>query len=157
MVVQMRVKKDYRILGKKIRYIRIANNLTVREMAWRLGTVEKAVEVWESGKARPNSKRCKIIADMGGISLDELYGPNRDYDDMVKNPDHYTWKKKECREIQRDMVDGLEGMAASNMGNIIKYLYRVGHKDDIKQDLDKAKQYIDFLYEDLQKEKQLTE
>lgn len=69
--------------------------------------------------------------------------------DMVKNPDHYTWKKKECREIQRDMVDGLEGMAASNMGNIIKYLYRVGHKDDIKQDLDKAKQYIDFLHEDL--------
>lgn len=72
--------------------------------------------------------------------------------DMVKNPDHYTWKKKECREIQRDMVDGLSGMAASNMGNIIKYLYRVGHKDDIKQDLDKAKQFIDFLYEDLQRE-----
>lgn len=71
--------------------------------------------------------------------------------DMVKRPDHYTWKKKECREIQRDMVDGLSGMAASNMGNIIKYLYRVGHKDDIKQDLDKAKQFIDFLYEDLQR------
>lgn len=148
----MIVKKDYSILGKKIRYIRIANNLTVREMAWRLGTVEKAVEVWESGKARPNSKRCKIIADMGGISLDELYGLNPDYDEMVNRPDHYTWKKKECREIQRDMVDGLSGMAASNMGNIIKYLYRVGHKDDIKQDLDKAKQYIDFLYEDLQRE-----
>lgn len=72
--------------------------------------------------------------------------------DMVKRPDHYTWKKKECREIQRDMVDGLSGMAASNMGNIIKYLYRVGHKDDIKQDLDKAKQFIDFLYEELQRE-----
>lgn len=71
--------------------------------------------------------------------------------DMVKSPGHYTWKKKECREIQRDMVDGLSGMAASNMGNIIKYLYRVGHKDDIKQDLDKAKQFIDFLYEDLQR------
>ena len=148
----MRFKKDYRILGKKIRYIRIANNLTVREMALRLGKFEKAVEVWESGKARPNSKRCKIIADMGGISLDELYGLNHDYDESVNHPDHYTWKKKECREIQRDMVDGLSGMAASNMGNIIKYLYRVGHKDDIKQDLDKAKQYIDFLYEDLQRE-----
>lgn len=71
--------------------------------------------------------------------------------DMVNRPDHYTWKKKECREIQRDMVDGLSGMAVSDMTNIIKYLYRVGHKDDIKQDLDKAKQYIDFLYEDLQR------
>ena len=50
------------------------------------------------------------------------------------------------------MVDGLSGMAVSDMTNIIKYLYRVGHNDDIKQDLDKAKQYIDFLYEDLQRE-----
>lgn len=72
--------------------------------------------------------------------------------DSVKRPDHYTWKKKECREIQRDMVDGLSGMAVSDMTNIIKYLYRVGHKDDAKQDLDKAKQYINFLYEDLQRE-----
>lgn len=148
----MMVEKDYRILGRKIRYIRMANNLTMREMAWRLGTVEKAVELWESGKARPNSRRCKIIADMGGISLDELYGSNPDYGEAVSYPDHYTWKKKECREIQRDMVDGLSGMAVSDMTNIIKYLYRVGHKDDIKQDLDKAKQFIDFLYEDLQLE-----
>lgn len=138
----MIVKKDYSILGKKIRYIRMANDLTMREMAWRLGTVEKAVEVWESGKARPNSKRCKIIADMGGITLDELYGVNPDYDEMISHPDHYTWKKKELREIQRDMVDGLSGMAVSDMTNIIKYLYRVGHKDDIKQDLDKANMKI---------------
>ena len=148
----MIVKKDCRHLAKKIREIRLANHLTMEEMGWRLGTYKSSVSMWESGEARPNSKRCRMIANMGGISLDELYGSNHDYDDMVKNPDHYTWKKKECREIQRDMVDGLSGMAASNMGNIIKYLYRVGHKDDIKQDLDKAKQFIDFLYEDLQRE-----
>lgn len=152
MVAQMIVKKDYSHLAEKIREIRKANGLTMEEMGWRLWVIEKVVDLWENGKARPNSKRCKIIADMGGISLDELYGPNRECDEMVNHPGHYTWKKKECREIQRDMVDGLSGMAASNMGNIIKYLYRVGHKDDIKQDLDKAKQYIDFLYEDLQKE-----
>lgn len=148
----MIVKKDYSHLAKKIREIRIANHLTMEELAWRLGTYKSSVSMWESGKTRPNSKRCRMIADMGGISLDELYGPNPEYKEMVERPDHYTWKKKECREIQRDMVDGLSGMAASNMGNIIKCLYRVGHKDDIKQDLDKAKQYIDFLYEDLQRE-----
>lgn len=148
----MKVKKDYSHLAKKIREIRKAKHLTMEEMGWRLGTYKSAVSMWESGKARPNSKRCRMIANMGGITLEELYGLNPDYDEVVAHPDHYTWKKKECREIQRDMVDGLSGMAASNMGNIIKYLYRVGHKDDIKQDLDKAKQYIDFLYEDLQLE-----
>lgn len=152
MVVQMIIKIDYSHLAEKIREIRKANGLTMEEMGWRLGVIEKVVDRWENGKARPNSRRCKIIADMGGISLDELYGLNPDYDEVVSHPDHYTWKKKECREIQRDMVDGLSGMAVSDMTNIIKYLYRVGHKDDIKQDLDKAKQYIDFLYEDLQKE-----
>ena len=83
--------------------------------------------------------------------LKRYHSPTDMQTDMVKRPDHYTWKKKECREIQRDMVDGLSGMAVSDMTKIIKYLYRVGHKDDIKQDLDKAKQFIDFLYEDLQK------
>lgn len=143
---------DYRYLTQKIREIREANHLTREEMAWRLGTVIGAVAMWEEGLTQPSPKQCSIIADMGGISIEELFRPNQECSDMVEHPDHYTWKNKECREIQRDMVDGLEGMAASNMGNIIKYLYRVGHKDDIKQDLDKAKQYIDFLYEDLQKE-----
>lgn len=144
---------DYRYLTQKIREIREANHLTREEMAWRLGTVISAVAMWEEGLTQPNPKQCSIIADMGGISIQELFGLTKNGDnDMVDHPDHYTWKKKECREIQMDMVDGLSGMAASNMGNIIKYLYRVGHKDDIKQDLDKAKRFIDFLYEDLQKE-----
>ena len=97
MVVQMIVRRDYSYLGKKIRYIRIANDLTTEELAWRLGTVARTVELWESGKARPNSKRCKIIADMGGISLDELYGLNPDYDEMVNRPNRYTSKEKENR------------------------------------------------------------
>ena len=144
---------DYRYLTQKIREIREANNLTREEMAWRLGTVISAVAMWEEGLTQPNPKQCSIIADMGGISVEELFRPTKNGgNDMVDRPDHYTWKKKECREIQRDMVDGLSGMAVSDMTNIIKYLYRVGHKDDIRQDLDKAKQFIDFLYEDLQRE-----
>ena len=144
---------NYSHLAQKIREIREANHLTREEMGWRLGTGKISVSMWEEGLTQPNPKQCSIIADMGGISIGELFRPTKNGDnDMVDRPDHYTWKKKECREIQRDMVDGLSGMAVSDMTNIIKYLYRVGHKDDIKQDLDKAKQYIDFLYEDLQME-----
>lgn len=148
----MIIKKDYSHLAQKIREIREANHLTREEMGWRLGTGKISVSIWEEGLTQPSPKQCSIIADMGKISIEELFRPNQECSDMVEHPNHYTWKKKECREIQRDMVDGLSGMAASNMGNIIKYLYRVGHKDDIKQDLDKAKQFIDFLYEELQRE-----
>ena len=83
----------------------------------------------------------KEIADIKTADMLDLPVPKAVFHNISVKPS----------EIQRDMVDGLSGMAASNMGNIIKYLYRVGHKDDIKQDLDKAKQYIDFLYEDLQR------
>lgn len=72
--------------------------------------------------------------------------------DNVNHPTHYTWKKKECKEIQRDMLDGLSGAVAGYMFVIIKYLYRVGHKDCIRQDLDKAKKYIDFMCEEMEKE-----
>lgn len=72
--------------------------------------------------------------------------------DAVSHPNHYTWKSRECKDIQRDMVDGLSGINASYMANVIKYLYRVGHKDDIRQDLEKAKQYIDFMIEEMERE-----
>lgn len=74
--------------------------------------------------------------------------------DMVNSPNHYTWKSRECKYIQADMVDGLDGMVAHHMADVIKYLYRVGHKDDIKQDLEKAKKNIDFIIEEMTKGKQ---
>lgn len=82
----MIIKKDYSHLAEKIREIRKANGLTMEEMGWRLGVIEKVVDRWENGKARPNSKRCRIIADMGGISLDELYGENHNHkDDAIQD------------------------------------------------------------------------
>lgn len=77
---------------------------------------------------------------------------NEQQADMVNHPAHYTWKARECKDIQRDMVDGLSGMTASYMTNIIKYLYRVGHKDTVRQDLEKAKKNIDFMIEEMERD-----
>lgn len=120
----------------------MANNLTTREMAWRLGTVEKAIEVWESGKARPNSKRCKIIADMGGITLDELYGLSSDYDEMVDHPKHYTSGNIEVWDfiIDQDLN--------YCRGSAVKYISRAGKKGDAIQDLNKA---INFLKREIKR------
>lgn len=54
-------------------------------------------------------------------------------------PNHYTeGRKYEPKDVIRDW--GLN----FNLGNCVKYVARAGKKDDIIQDLEKAKQYIQF-------------
>ena len=39
-----------------------------------------------------------------------------------------------------------------NLGNVIKYVSRAGRKDDILKDLMKARQYLDFEIDRLERE-----
>lgn len=66
--------------------------------------------------------------------------------DAVKNPKHYCFSEIEPRTAIRDW--GLN----FNLGSAVKYIVRAGKKDDIIQDLKKAKQFIDFEIEALEKE-----
>lgn len=58
-------------------------------------------------------------------------------DDKVNHPSHYTQGKYEVIEVIEDWNLGF------NLGNAIKYIGRAGHKDNIIQDLEKAKWYIE--------------
>ena len=57
--------------------------------------------------------------------------------EMVDHPKHYNRGKFEAIDI----IEALE--MNFNLGNAQKYLFRAGHKDDIIQDLEKAKWYIE--------------
>lgn len=68
--------------------------------------------------------------------------------DMVHNPDHYcSGRKHQPKDVIRDW--GLN----FNLGSAVKYIARAGRKDDIIQDLEKAKEYIDFELAALEAEK----
>lgn len=59
--------------------------------------------------------------------------------DAVHKPAHYTEGRKfEPKDVIRDW--GLN----FNLGSSLKYIARAGRKDDIVQDLSKAKEYIQF-------------
>ena len=68
--------------------------------------------------------------------------------DVVKHPAHYCYGKYEPKDIIRDW--GLN----FNLGNVIKYVARAGHKNDILEDLLKAKQYLEFEIEALGEERE---
>lgn len=67
--------------------------------------------------------------------------------DAIHHPDHYNWKGAECIDVIEIMTEGLNGIEAYYMGNIIKYLYRYPKKGTLIQDLRKAAQYVEFLLE----------
>lgn len=69
--------------------------------------------------------------------------------DVISKPSHYTeGRKYEPKDVIRDWDLNF------NLGNTVKYVARAGRKDDILQDLKKARQYLDFEIEYLEKERE---
>ena len=56
---------------------------------------------------------------------------------MVNHPKHYNMGKYEVIDVIEDF--GLN----FNLGNVIKYIARAGHKDNRQQDLEKALFYLE--------------
>lgn len=71
--------------------------------------------------------------------------------DMVKRPDHYCFSKFEPKDVIREW--GLN----FNLGSAVKYIARAGRKDDIVQDLKKAREFLTFEIEALEDERGQTE
>ena len=66
--------------------------------------------------------------------------------DPVSRPDHYTaGRKYEPKDVIRDWNLNF------NLGNAVKYISRAGRKNDLIEDLKKARQYLDFEIEYLEK------
>ena len=63
--------------------------------------------------------------------------------DAIHKPDHYCFSKYEPRKVIHAW--GLN----FNLGSAIKYIVRAGRKDDIVQDLEKAREFIAFEIEEI--------
>lgn len=72
--------------------------------------------------------------------------PKKREGDMIKHPDHYTFRGVEAIEVVKIMTATATGVEAYLLGCAVKYLYRYPRKNG-KQDLDKAIQCIKMLRE----------
>lgn len=59
-------------IGSVIRKYRKECGLTQEEMAKRLGVTTPAVNKWENGESLPDIERCKRLADIFGVTVDDL-------------------------------------------------------------------------------------
>ena len=72
--------------------------------------------------------------------------------DKISAPEHYTYADIEPK-------DAIRGWNLNfNLGNVVKYIVRAGRKDGntILDDLRKARQYLDFEIEFLEKDSEPT-
>ena len=70
--------------------------------------------------------------------------------DLVHRPAHYCYSEYEPKDVIRAWRLNF------NLGSAVKYIARAGRKDDILQELNKAKQFIEFEIEAIEKERGLS-
>ena len=71
--------------------------------------------------------------------------------DVVNRPSHYeVIEGVEAKDIIKAALDSIDltSWEAYCLGNILKYRLRAGEKDELEQDIAKAKKYKEFSYED---------
>lgn len=57
-----------------LRKYRLNNNMTQEQLANELGVAKTTISMWESGDRKPDIFMLKKIADLFGITTDELLG-----------------------------------------------------------------------------------
>ena len=60
-------------IGQKIKDLRKENNVTQRALAKYLCITSQAISKWENGHTLPDVNMLPRIADMFGVSMDELF------------------------------------------------------------------------------------
>lgn len=59
-------------IASNLRFLRNRNRLTQEEVAERIGVTRQAVAKWESGDTLPDILNCESLADLYGVSLNDL-------------------------------------------------------------------------------------
>ena len=73
-------------------------------------------------------------------------------EDLVSHPSHYISESgMEVKDVIKAFTENLVGFEAVCTGNVIKYICRWKKKNGL-QDLQKAKEYLEFLIEEVEKE-----
>ena len=76
----------------------------------------------------------------------KLYHPQDRHANSVTNPEHYNKGGIEAIDYIKQQLG--EGFGDYCSGNVMKYLHRYKYKNGI-EDLRKARQYLDWLIEDM--------
>lgn len=76
---------DMKKIGKKISTLRKEKNMTQMELADRMGISFQAVSNWERGNSMPDISKLPELAEIFGVTLDELLGERSSFAEAAVN------------------------------------------------------------------------
>lgn len=89
----------------------------------------------------------RLSGPVGNHYAEDFYDPRAKSKDMVNHPSHYTAGKVEVIDYILQVTKDYPGSEAALVGNIIKYISRAPHKGKKREDLEKARWYLNKLLE----------
>lgn len=103
---------DKKILGQRIKAIRLDKGMTLEEFGKLFGASKSIVSRWESGISSPNPERLKTIAKVGDMTVGQLlYGE--------QGQSYYNWEAVERMLINVFNGQEIDKLALTNTKNII--------------------------------------
>jgi hypothetical protein len=119
---------------KKTKAKKVTLNVAQVELAKKLGiTAKQYAEGLLAEQKKKPIKKPKVVKKLEPVQI-EMFEPKAD---PVNHPAHYKVGGIET-------IDFIEAKKLNyNLGNVVKYLTRADHKGNRKQDLEKAKWYLE--------------
>ena len=123
-------------INEKIKHYRELRGIGIGELALATNVPYSNIKSFEDGTLMPSLQVLKRISEAINIDYKEL-DVKEDKKEMVDHPSHYNMGKYEVIDVIEDWNLGF------NLGNTVKYIGRAGHKDNVLQELKKARWYLD--------------
>lgn len=104
------------------------------------------------GRRGTGATECDICLNDVELIGPTQWIPKEENPDMVNHPSHYKTKNGlETIDVIEAFTDGLNGIEATDTGNVIKYICRWKKKNGL-EDLKKAQWYLNHLINHIEKE-----
>ena len=113
-------------LGKTIQILRKEKNLTQNELAEKLFVSYQAISQWENGNTNPDISIIPSIADVFGITIDELFG--RPKKEPVK--EEYTYEEINIKNFDKNTLYVLL-VEGNKLQKVIDYKETLKRYEDI--------------------------
>ncbi len=88
----------------RIKELREEFGLTQKELAAKIGNVQRNISNWENGSSEPDCETLVRLADVFGVTMDELFGRNEEPERGALQSEPYYKLIKRLNDRQSDAL-----------------------------------------------------
>lgn len=118
-------------ISERIRYLRLKNNLTAKDLSIILGTSESAISLYENGKRKPSIELILKMADYFKVTTDFILGADNsaikdcdeivdiDFSEVLENLISYMNNKSTIKFDGHHLDNNMKTIFTKNVINIL--------------------------------------